>query len=358
MTSLFPRPFAGGGRGAAPVTVLLATHDGAVHLPQQLDSVARQDGVEWSLLWHDDGSRDGTAALLAEWAAGIDGRAWQARGLPAGRLGAAGSFMALLDAAGDGPGHYAFCDQDDVWLPGKLARAAAALATLPPDLPALYCTRQRLVGPGLEPRGLSPLPQRPLGLRNALVQNVATGCTVVLNAPARALLRAAAPVPAGSFHDWWSYLLVAAAGGAVLYDPEPSLLYRQHPGNLVGAEAGFLTRARRALRRGPTPFLSVFLGHLRALDASRGLLTPEAVRLVDAASELCTMPGPARRVLALRRAGLYRQGLAEDLVLRTWVAAMRPDSVTVAQASWSARPPRAAVPSDAAPGASATKVSA
>jgi glycosyltransferase involved in cell wall biosynthesis len=298
------------------VTVLLATYQGERYLPAQLESLVAQQGVDWTLVWRDDGSTDGTVALLEDFA----GRTGRARRLavPAGRAGVFRSFMALL-AAAETSELIAFCDQDDVWLPRKLARAAAAFAAVPSGVPAVYCSRQQLVDAALQPIGLSPLPQRPPDFANALVQNIATGCTMVMNAPARALMLSA-PMPARTLHDWWCYLLVSGCGGTVLYDEEPSLLYRQHGGNLVGAPAGSLTRGWRAMKHGPRGFLDLLAHHLDALGAAP--LTAKARARLRAMLGLASR-SPWRRVSALRQAGVYRQTAKEMMVLYLWAALWR-----------------------------------
>ena len=295
--------------------ILLSTYNGARFLPEQLDSIGRQEGdFPRTLFWRDDGSTDGTPELLR--AIRLPGcRVLEATALT-GRLGAARSFHALLAASPEARFH-AFCDQDDVWLPDKLARAIARLGTVPEEVPALYCGRQQLVDAGLRPTDLSPLPRRPPGFANALVQNIATGCTVVLNAAARRLMLAAPPPPPGSLHDWWCYLLVSGAGGGVLFDPEPCILYRQHGANVVGAQRALLGRGIAALRRGPQAFLRLLRSHLDALAAAESLLTPEAAAKV-ALLRKASAAGPLHRLRALRRAGVYRQTLAEDLTLRAW----------------------------------------
>ena len=297
------------------VVILLSTYNGARFLPEQLDSIGRQEGAfPRALFWRDDGSTDGTPELLR--AARLPGcRVLEATALT-GRLGAARSFLALL-AASPGAAFHAFCDQDDVWLPDKLARATARLDALPEEVPALYCGRQQLVDAELRPVGLSPLPRRPPGFANALVQNIATGCTVVLNAAARRLMLAAPPPPPGSMHDWWCYLLVSGAGGQVLFDADPCILYRQHGANVVGAPRALLGRGIAAFRRGPQAFLRLLHGHLEALAGAEGLLTPEAAAKVSVLREAFAA-GPLRRLRALRQAGVYRQTLAEDLTLRAW----------------------------------------
>jgi glycosyltransferase involved in cell wall biosynthesis len=304
------------------VTVLLATYAGERYLPAQLESLAQQRGVDWRLLWRDDGSLDGSVAAVEAFAATQPPGRVVRIARPAERLGAARGFLALLAAAPeDAAMLYAFCDQDDVWLPDKLSRAAAALAAVPADVPALACARQRLVGPGLEPLGLSPPLCRPPGFRNALVQNIATGCTVVLNAAARRVVLSAPPPPLGSMHDWWCYLTVSGAGGRVLFDPEPAVLYRQHGANTIGASASATVRAWRALRDGMDMLLACLRAHCDALEAWDGLSAEARETLRRLAPLRGDDAGPLARLRALRAAGLYRQGWLEDLAMWGWILA-------------------------------------
>ena len=47
-----------------PVTILLASYQGAAHLAAQLDSIAAQDHTGWALWVSDDGSTDGTREIV------------------------------------------------------------------------------------------------------------------------------------------------------------------------------------------------------------------------------------------------------------------------------------------------------
>jgi hypothetical protein len=303
------------------VAILLSVFDGERFIAEQLDSLAGQHGVRWSLTWRDDGSdpRRSGAGVLEKFRARFPGQVFHADD-PAGALGVGDSYMALLARAPD-TSYVAFADQDDVWLPGKLARAVSLLSRLPEQVPALYCGRQCLVNAVLDPIGRSAVPPRPLGFGNALVQNVATGCTMVLNRAARQAVLAMPP-PSGTLHDWWCYVVLAGIGGRLVYDAEPFILYRQHEHNAVGATGAYLSRALRALRRGPGPFLDRLDLHLDRLRWYRDRLTPESRAVLDA---LCAARRAPlwRRLPALMRADVYRQGLAEDLVLRTWLMLRR-----------------------------------
>jgi glycosyltransferase involved in cell wall biosynthesis len=297
--------------------ILLATYNGEAFLPAQLDSLLGQEDATWRLLWRDDGSTDTTLAQMAAFTHRAGPRRVRRLEEPSGRLGVLRAFMALLAAAPMDAAHVAFCDQDDVWLPGKLARARKVLAALPSTQPALYCARQQLVNAALHPIGLSPLPTHPPGFGNALVQNIATGCTIVMNAAARRAVLAAPPPPAGMLHDWWCNLVVTGVGGEVAFDPEPQILYRQHGGNAIGAPVATLVRARMALRRGPGAFLRQMAAHLDAL-AGYLMLNPAAREAVEILRGL-RGAGPLRRLALLRQAGVYRQGRLEDVLLHLWI---------------------------------------
>lgn len=306
-------------RPRARLAVLMATRDGAAWLGAQLGSIAAQTRAPDLMLVSDDGSTDATPALLDAFAAAYPGLGL--RRLAGPGQGAAANFLSLIARAPGDVDRLSFADQDDVWLPGKLARAGAALDAAEAEdgaaVPLLYCARILVCDAGLGRRRASRPLRRPASFRNALTQNVATGNTVVLNRAAtdlvrRAAARTGAAVPV--VHDWWLYQIVTGAGGRLLHDPEPQVLYRQHGGNLIGAGAGQMARARRmgqllsGVHRGWTD------ANLAALAAAGDLLTPANAALIrDLAA--ARAQGPLARVRAIGRLGLYRQGRGAQAAL-------------------------------------------
>ncbi|HYZ64463.1 MAG TPA: glycosyltransferase [Acetobacteraceae bacterium] len=295
------------------VAILLSTFNGARFLPAQLESFVAQTEPDWILYWRDDGSSDESVAMMQAFAAARGAGQVELVDIP-GHLGATGSFMALLRAIAPSGLPLAFADQDDVWLPEKLELALAALSA--ERVPALYCSRQKLVDQALVPIGESAALRRPPCFPAALAQNIATGCTVVLNPQAAQLLALSRP-PSNSLHDWWSYLVVAAAGGRIVADPTPTVLYRQHQGNLVGAPATKRHRALAALQRGPGVFMAVLREHVAALLDHPELLSGRAKRVL-AVLDRGLRGGAAARLRALATPGLYRQSWAETMLFRWW----------------------------------------
>ena len=303
----------------ARVVVLLASYDGAAFLAEQLASLEAQDHADWRLVWRDDGSRDETVAILQDFAARQPpGRVERLAG-PEVHLGSAAGFLALLRHVAPGLRDndvVAFADQDDVWLPFKLSRAVRGLAEADGAGPAIYCARQILVDAKLNKLAVSARLAATPRFPAALTQNLATGCTLAMNAAAARLV-AGSQAPGGCQHDWWAYLLVTAAGGALLPDDEPVVLYRQHGGNAVGSQTTFLRRGWAALRRGPRVFMGLMRQNVAALDAQRHLLTPEARVQLDQIQQ-ALRGGPLQRLGMLRRCGLWRRGWAEQMVFWVW----------------------------------------
>lgn len=274
----------------------MSTFDGERHLREQIDSILAQQGVRVRLVVRDDGSTDSTLEVLRSY----DDPRIVVR--PGENLGLPHAFFRLLEDSGDDADLWALADQDDVWLSNKLRRAAERLAAV--DGPALYCARVLVTDEQLRPLYEHQLPKRGPSFSNALVQNVATGCTIVLDRQARALLRGRWPAYA-VMHDAWLYLVLAALG-TVVHDPSTVVLYRQHAENAVGMGRGRLARVAGRVRRQLAPGGAG--GHGR-----------QDAELLRTHGDLLTEEVRARVESVLRsrwRGEVHRQTRGSDLVLR------------------------------------------
>ncbi len=215
------------------VHILLTTYNGGRFISEQLASIERQSYGHWALTVSDDGSTDDTLTLINAFAQRVSQPVTVMQGP---RKGSTWNFCHLITQAPEGQAEdlFAFCDQDDVWLDDKLQRAVQWHSQHDGTSARLYCGRTQFVNERLQPIGLSPGIRRPPSFGNALVQNIASGNTMVFS---QAVLLAQKKVqPQHSvWHDWTTYLVTAAIGGLVWFDNEPCLLYRQHTGNVVGA---------------------------------------------------------------------------------------------------------------------------
>ena len=230
--------------------MVLPTYNGAAYLEAQLASIHAQTLQPNRVILRDDGSSDGTAALIAH----LQERygAWLQVLSADGNLGCTANVNRLLEAT-SAP-YVALADQDDLWLPQKLEQALALMQQLEAlngaDTPLLVHSDLELVDGQAQPLGsrylqrqrLNPHRTDPVDLA---LTNVVTGCTALLN---RALLQKALPIPAEALmHDWW-LALVASAFGQIALVEEPGVLYRQHGSNVLGAQGLGLAYWRQRLQ--------------------------------------------------------------------------------------------------------------
>jgi glycosyltransferase involved in cell wall biosynthesis len=292
---------------APSVAILLATLHGYRYLREQLDSIEQQSHRSWSIYVSDDGSDERTLAILRDYKERLGAYRFSIRQGPA--KGFASNFLSLACNREIAADYYAYADQDDIWYADKLKQALSWLQSIPVDIPALYCARTCNVDAKNSTLGFSKLRIRPATFANALVENIASGNTMVCNHAAQALLKAAGPLVRVAAHDWWTYQLISGCGGVVFYDPKPSVRYRQHDANLIGSSRrsaplqGRLTHAGKLLRG---QFRQWNGANIAALQGMRAHLTAEHQAQLDAFSQARQgrLPG---RLVALVRAGVYRQ---------------------------------------------------
>lgn len=228
-------------RDDARVEILMAVCNGAAFLPEQLDSILAQTDDRWHLTVSDDGSRDGSADILGDYA-----RRWPDRiavHRAGRRFGNARDHFFHLMAWCDAE-YMLFCDQDDVWYPDKVKRTRAALLKAArdwgADTPVLVFSDQTPTDAALRPLADSLMRYQKqyfgrFDYRSILMQNVVTGGAMGIN---RALARLAAPGAGDQaviMHDWW-LAATAARFGRIVYIDAPLGAYRQHEGNAVGAK--------------------------------------------------------------------------------------------------------------------------
>lgn len=224
---------------APTVDILLATYNGEQFLKEQIESILGQTYENFRLIIRDDGSTDGTAAIIESYAKRYPSKIYL---LPCdARLGIKGNFSALM--ASSKANYILFADQDDVWERQKVELTLKKMQAMETDYstqcPLLVHTDLKVVDGSTnvislsfwEYSNLKPIHNKSLG--RLLIQNVVTGCATMVNRP---LLQLAYPVPDGGvMHDWW-LALVAAAFGQIGEVPEATVLYRQHGKNALGAK--------------------------------------------------------------------------------------------------------------------------
>jgi glycosyltransferase involved in cell wall biosynthesis len=299
-------------QNAKTVAILLCTYHGQRFLVDQLESFAAQAYPHWAVWASDDGSKDGTHAILEEYRAKWVTERLSIHSGPA--EGFVANFLSLTCNASIQADYYAYADQDDVWENDKLSRAVKWLDTIPKEVPALYCSRTRIVDAENQHLGFSPLFSKPPSFANALVQSIGGGNTMVFNDAARRLLQETDADVGVVSHDWWAYMVVSGCGGKVCYDPHPTIRYRQHGQNLVGCNNDWRARLVRLTWLLKGRFRDWSEQNVNALQQIRRRLTPENRLILDEFAS-ARHRGLARRIVGFKRSNIYRQTLLGNLGL-------------------------------------------
>jgi len=224
------------------IDILLATYNGERFLKQQIDSILAQSNQDWQLLIRDDNSSDSTVNIIKDYAGKYPQKVRLIED-KYGRLGTALNFGKLLEHAAND--YVMFSDQDDIWLPDKISLTLNTMKDvekLYPDKPILVHTDLKVVDEDLKTIAdslwsyckMSPLDN---SLNKIIYRNVATGCATMIN---RKAVEVSKPIPPEArVHDWWVALNVAKTG-KIAHIPLPTVLYRQHTQNIIGAKrSGF-----------------------------------------------------------------------------------------------------------------------
>lgn len=221
------------------IAILMSTYNGASYLKEQIDSLEKQD-VPVDIFIRDDGSTDKTIDILKEYQSkpnvhieyGIN-------------LGYKKSFMTLLMKVNNYD-YYAFCDQDDIWLPNKISCAVKIMETSKAD-PTLYYSNLKKCNEFLHVYKITDLDKRVLSIQSNILRRSIAGCTMVINNAFREIVASIGIKDKllVQGHDSYLVSLCCAIDGNVICDKNSYILYRQHEDNTSGSSNGIIKRIRK-----------------------------------------------------------------------------------------------------------------
>lgn len=219
------------------IAILMATYNGEKYICQQIDSILSQICKDWELYIHDDGSTDNTIAVVESYVEKYPNKIHLIDGKSTG--GAKYNFFYMFGQV-EAP-YYMTCDQDDVWLDKKIELTYDKMLTIEnkADVPCLVYTELRVVDSELNTiadtmSGYQSLDCHKRTINQFILQNSVTGCTMMVNRALRDKMLRITDIDNTIMHDWWA-ALVAAQFGKTAFIDEPTILYRQHGDNSLGA---------------------------------------------------------------------------------------------------------------------------
>ena len=214
------------------VNIVLSTYNGARFLAEQLESIQKQTFTDWQLLIRDDGSTDITPQIIAEFVK-ADPRIHFINEHDRQNFGVIKNFFTLVKY--EKADYYFFSDQDDVWLPDKMATMLDEVIHHDKSQPLMIYMDLSVVDQDLNVTHPSMICSQShhanTTLLAELTENTVTGGVAMIN---HALAEKWEDTDDVIMHDWYLALL-ATATGKLVYIDKPGELYRQHDNNVLGA---------------------------------------------------------------------------------------------------------------------------
>lgn len=302
------------------IDILLATYNASQYLTQQINSIFSQSTInDWHLLIRDDNSQDSTLNIINEHQHNISDKVCLIN-TESKNLGSVSNFSCLIQNSTSN--YILFCDQDDIWLPNKIEITFKKMLEMEQkygkQTPILIHTdlqvvdrNLNLINPSFQKyQNLDPHPKKLLP--RLLVQNFVTGCTMMINKPLKELITTIPPE--AIMHDWW-IALIAATMGKIAYIKEPTVLYRQHQNNTIGANSWgikyILSKAQNVDKIKNTIQRTIIQAK-KFREIYQDKLSQEDIKIIDTYIDMPSKNWLLRKYLMLNN-GYYQAGKLKNL---------------------------------------------
>lgn len=225
------------------VCVFMSTYNGEKYIEEQLDSVLNQENVDVILYIRDDGSTDNTCSIIENYQKKFTNIIL----IKGYNCGPAKSFWKLLQISREAE-FYAFCDQDDIWLPNKLNQGIDCISEYM-QIPALYYSKTKLVDENLKviKNKYNSYKESIPRFGQLIAENNASGCTMIWNHKLQ-LIAKDTKIEYMRMHDHILFLICEFCNGYVYYDKNSYIKYRQHESNVISGKDTLLKYMRSVFK--------------------------------------------------------------------------------------------------------------
>ena len=225
------------------------------------------------------------------------------------------NFLNTLHSISDNYDYYAFSDQDDIWHKDKLKNAINLMKKYPSETPSLYGCRTELIGENQNIKlGKSKLHKKEPSFKNAIIQNIFSGNSMVINNPAKRIICKSIKQNKITSHDWWCYQIISGIEGNLIYDKRIFLKYRQHRKNLIGSNRSLKSKLIRLYQLIKGVFRNRNDQNLNSLMNNFDLLTlrnkNSLQNFIKARKSIFLVD-----IFYLKKSGVTRQTIFENLIL-------------------------------------------
>lgn len=221
------------------IAILLSTYNSSKYIKEQIDSIIKQTNTEWFLYIRDDCSTDNTVEIIKDYSFRYSNI--YLFNTVKENIGPCKSFLWLLEKVESE--YYMFCDHDDIWIQNKIEISFKIMKELEEKYskqrPILVHSDMKVVDSSLNLIADSFWKYTGLhhtwsSFNNFSGGNCVNGCTMIINEQAKKVSLINSIY--ATIHDVWVSLRVSYSNGIIYYISEPTVLYRQHCNNVVGAQ--------------------------------------------------------------------------------------------------------------------------
>lgn len=293
------------------VEILMAVYNGEKYLSEMLDSILGQTYSNWRLVIADDFSSDNSLQIIKRYSS-LDSRI-SSISFPGPSGSAKNNFFRLISVA-HGP-YVMFADQDDVWASNKIELEMEDIAReekKKPGSPLLVCTDLIVVDENLNTINdsfsrYSNTDITCTELGNIVAQNVATGCTTLVNDKLLYFLKQPVNIDKVMMHDWYAAIIAGCFGG-VHYLKVPTVKYRQHGDNSAGA-IKYSISSKLGKEDKMRDNLIQTMNQAGAVVDAVGPLLPEKSRTLLLSYSKILERSPLKRYQTLSHFGIWKSGI-------------------------------------------------
>ena len=212
--------------------------------------------------------------------------------------------------------YYAFCDQDDIWEKNKIEIGLKSCELKNNNEPKLYFSRTAYYNSDCTREiGESKKHKKAPIFKNALVQNIAGGNTIILNKKGRDILCSTLISEDYTAHDWWSYQVISGVNGEIIRSNDKTVKYRQHKENIVGLNNSFKEKINRLMYFFSGEYKNWCNINIKNLYLNKNLITTNNLKTLNYFSKAIESTNIFEKIKYFKKSGVYRQSTPENIIL-------------------------------------------
>ena len=296
------------------VAIIVAFYNGNKYIEEQVKSIFSQTHKNIEIFIFDDNSKNSLNENLVNLNNNRNPKISIIKRKK--NIGYAKNFLYGIRDINENFDYYGFCDQDDIWEKNKIEIALKSSEMNKNNKPKLYFSRTAYYNLDCSKEiGASKIHRKSPIFKNALVQNIAGGNTILINKKARDILCASLISEVYTAHDWWTYQIITGAEGEIIYSNKKTLKYRQHNENIVGFNSSFKEKFKRLIYFFSGEYKKWCTTNIKNLYLNKHFISSKNLETLNYFSRAIKSRNILKKLKYFKKSGVYRQSTLENIIL-------------------------------------------